>query len=93
MGLSAVLEALLERRVGALLYEAGLQAPGVACPRCGWLGTAGERCPVDGGDLRMRDSVVEDAVQAAIAQSADVLALHDRNELGPLGGIAATLRF
>ena len=93
VGLSAVLEALLERRVGALLYEAGLQARGVACPRCGWLGTAGERCPVDGGDLRMRDSVVEDAVQAAVAQSADVLALHDRNELGALGGIAAMLRF
>ena len=93
MGLGPVLGALVERRVGALLYDTGLQAGGVVCPRCRWMGTEGERCPVDGGDLRMRDSVVEDAVQAAVAQSADVLALHDRNELGPLGGIAAMLRF
>jgi hypothetical protein len=48
---------------------------------------------VDGGALEERDSIVEEAVQSALGQSAEVLVLRDRPELGPLGGIAATLRF
>ena len=74
-------------------YDTGLQAGGVVCPRCRWMGTEGERCPVDGGAVQARKSILEDAVQAALGQSAEVLALRERPELGPLGGIAATLRF
>ena len=48
---------------------------------------------VDGGAVQARKSILEDAVQAALGQSAEVLALRERPELGPLGGIAATLRF
>jgi DNA repair exonuclease SbcCD ATPase subunit len=57
------------------------------------LDTAGERCPVDGEPLQPRGQIVEDAVHAAITQSAQALALRERPELGSLGGIAATLRF
>lgn len=93
VGLQAVLRALVERRVGVLLYDSGLRAAGVACTRCGWMGVEGRRCPVDGEPLQERPNVVEDAVQAAIAQSAEVLPLRERPELGPLRGMAATLRF
>jgi len=93
-GLPAVLEALVERRVEALLLDAGREEPGVRCPRDGWLGPAGiGTCPVDGGDVEIREDVVEDGVHMAIEQSAEVLVLEDRPDLGPLGGIAATLRF
>jgi peptide subunit release factor 1 (eRF1) len=92
-GLEHVLDALVQRRVATLLYDAQLRAAGVMCPRCGWLGAGGERCPVDDAELEPRESIVEEAVQAAVGQSAEVLALRDRSELGPLGGIAATLRF
>ncbi len=92
-GLDAVLFALVERRVAALLYESGMHASGVLCPRCGWMGTHGESCPVDGGPLEQRADIVEDAIRSAVNQSADVLPVRDRPELGPLGGIAATLRF
>jgi len=40
-----------------------------------------------------RPDVLEDGITAAVLQSADVLALRDRPELGPHGGIAALLRF
>lgn len=93
VGLQAVLAALVERRVEALLYEAGLSAAGVLCPRCGWLGADGERCPVDDGPLEPRENVIEDALRAATAQSAEILPLRERPELGSLGEIAATLRF
>lgn len=92
-GLEEVLNALVEQRVGTLLYQAGLQRSGVLCPRCGWMGAAGETCPADGGPLEPRANIVEDAVQSAVSQSAEILPLRDRPELGPLGGIAASLRF
>jgi hypothetical protein len=93
VGLGAVLNALVERRVQTLLYEAGLQAPGALCPRCGWMDTAGDSCPVDGGAVEPRENILEDALRSAVSQSAEILALRERPELGPLGGVAATLRF
>jgi hypothetical protein len=92
-GLGDVLEALNERRVAALLYDETLTAAGVRCPSDGWLGLDATTCPFDGSAVEPRERVVDDAVRAAIDQDADVLPLHDRPELGPLGGIAATLRF
>jgi peptide chain release factor subunit 1 len=92
-GLGAVLLALVERRVRTLLYEVGFPAPGVLCARCGWMGPEGESCPVDGGSVERRENILEDAVRSAVSQSAEILPLRERPELGPLGGIAAMLRF
>jgi hypothetical protein len=83
----------VERRVQTLLYEAGLRGSGVLCPRCGWMDVAGESCPVDGGSVEPRENILEDALRSAVSQSAEILPLRERPELGPLGGIAATLRF
>jgi peptide chain release factor subunit 1 len=41
---------------------------------------------------QVSDNVIEDAIEAAIGQDAEVLAV-DGPDLGPLGGIAALLRF
>lgn len=92
-GLDDVLEALVERRVATLFFDADLQAPGVLCPSCGWMCSTGESCPADGAALEARSNIIEDALRSAIGQSAEILSLRDRPELGPLGGIAATLRF
>jgi hypothetical protein len=93
LGLGPVLGALVERRVQTLLYEVGLRATGVLCTRCGWMDTEGESCPVDGDSVERRENILEDAVRAAVGQSAEILPLRERPDLGPLGGIAATLRF
>ena len=94
-GLGDVLAALNEQRVGALLLEEGFAAPGVECPKCGWLGPAegGEECPADGTELLRRDDIGEPAVERAVTQDAEVVVLRDRPDLGPHGGIAAVLRF
>jgi peptide chain release factor subunit 1 len=92
-GLDAVLGALNERRVDLLVYTAGLRRPGVACPRCSWLGVEGTACPFDGGPLESRDDVVEDAIEAAVLQSAVPLAVRDPEALSRFEGIAAVLRF
>lgn len=63
-GFEDVRRALEERRVEALLYDAGFHAPGF-----------------------------ETAIADALLQAAEVVPLRDRPELGPLGGVAAVLRF
>ncbi len=92
-GLDDVLAALVERRVEVLLYERGLSKPGVRCRQCGWMASSGDNCPVDGSPLEPQENMVELAVEAAITQSADVNAVEPGGDLGPIGGIAAVLRF
>lgn len=91
--LGPVLDALNERRVEALLYDAGYRAPGFVCPTSGWIGVDASACPSGEANAEPRENVLEDAIAAAIMQNARVRALRERPELGPLGGIAAVLRF
>lgn len=92
-GLRDVLTALNERRVETLLYDAGLEVEAVVCPQCGFLGVDEQTCPVDGTPTERRPNGVENAAETAVLQAADVRVLVDRPDLGPHGGIAATLRF
>ena len=91
-GLAGVLTSLTERRVETLLYAEGFSAPGAHCPSCGWLGTPAERCPVDGAATEPRANVLDDAVEAALRQGAEVVPL-PAPELRGHGPIAAVLRF
>jgi hypothetical protein len=58
------------------------------------MGTEGDACPVDGSALLQREDVMRDALVRAIRTDARIMVLrHHDQALGPLGGIAATLRF
>jgi peptide subunit release factor 1 (eRF1) len=91
-GADDVLRALYERRVGTLLYDQQQQIKGGVCPQCGLMQTKAGACPVDGTELEPRDDLLEQAVRAALEQDAEVLTV-ETPDLGPLGGIAALLRF
>ncbi len=93
-GLADVLGALNERRVEMLLLSPGLTEPGVVCRRCGWLG-AGEvdACPADGGEVEPREDIVEQAVELALQQSADVVVVRHNDDLAERDDVAALLRF
>jgi peptide chain release factor subunit 1 len=92
-GLDDVLDALNQRKVEVLLFEQGLRCPGVVCPQCGWTGAEGSTCAADGAALEDRDDVIEDAVQLAITQSAEVIPVRYYEDLDGNGSIAALLRF
>lgn len=91
-GTDDVLRALYERRVGTLLYDPQQPIEGARCPQCGLMQTEAGTCPVDGTQLEQRDDLMEQAVHAALEQDAEVLTV-DTPDLGPVGGIAALLRF
>lgn len=78
--------------MGTLLYAAGQPLAGAVCPRCGLMRAEAGTCPLDGTELEQRDDLLELATRAAVAQDAEVLPV-DSPDLGPLGGIAALLRF
>ena len=93
-GLDDTLGALNERRVEALLLEDGFAAAGSVCASCGVLSTReGGACPADGGELVARDDIVESAIEAALAQSAEVVVVRNHDDLRRHGSIGAILRF
>ena len=95
-GLQDVLAALNARAVETLMMQRGYRAPGQECPRCGLVTTADAArvCPADGTSLEHRDDVTEPAIRLDVEQSAEVLSLpDDRDDLRPIGEIAAVLRF
>jgi peptide chain release factor subunit 1 len=95
-GLEETLRALNERRVETLVVDQRFSAEGSLCPACDWLGPAGEgSCPVDGTELERLDDLTEEAVELALQQAAEILAIrrHGDELAERTGGIAALLRF
>ena len=86
--------ALNERRVQSLLMEPGFDGTASRCPNCGLLvPESTRRCPADGSELEPVEHLGEAAVEAALAQDADVLVIRRYPDLGRFGGIGALLRF
>jgi peptide chain release factor subunit 1 len=92
VGLEWCLLATNERAVDCLLVDAGATAPGRVCDRCGWLGTGGDTCPVDGNATRAVPDVINEMVRQVVDSSGRVVHLHGYNRLGE-DLTAALLRF
>jgi peptide chain release factor subunit 1 len=90
-GPADVLGALNEGRVDTLLVADGFRAPGLRDTATGLLYAEGTE-PPDASVERVED-IVEPAVEKAIEQSARVLRVSHFDDLGPLGGIGAVLRY
>jgi peptide chain release factor subunit 1 len=90
-GLSAVLQALNEQRVDTLLVADGFRSAGGRDTATGML-HPGDHGP-DGQELEHVENIVEPAIEKAIEQSAKVIKVRHHDDLGPLGGIGAVLRY
>jgi hypothetical protein len=53
---------------------------------------AGDHGP-DGQELEQVENIVEPAIEKAVEQSAKVIKVRHHDDLGPLGGIGAVLRY
>ena len=90
-GLAAVLQALNEQRVDTLLVAENFRSQGGRDRETGML-HPGDHGP-DGTELERCENIVEPAIEKAIEQSARVIKVRYHDDLGPLGGIGAVLRY
>ena len=94
-GIEQVLPALNERRVEVLMLDeqfGGVQ--GVQCSECGLLALEGQSCPADGAPMLELEDLTDAAIELAVQQNAEVVALrHHADALADVGGAAALLRF
>src|SRR3954471_17120800 len=86
-GIAEVLDALNQARVETLLISENFKASGRVDFQAGLL------LPQDGGQGEPVDDIVEPAIEKAIEQSATALVVRHHDDLLPLGGIGAVLRF
>ena len=63
------------------------------CPACGRLAVAGGRCPLDGTEMEHRADGLDLAVHQTLVHGGSVRALRQRQDLDPVEGIGALLRF
>jgi peptide chain release factor subunit 1 len=91
-GLRDVLGALAHGKVEILLIARGFTAPGFCDAVTGVL-YADEADAPPGTALEPVEDVAEKAIERALEQSAEVIGVRHHDDLGPLGGIGAVLRY
>ncbi|MGZ4256957.1 MAG: baeRF10 domain-containing protein [Gaiellaceae bacterium] len=92
-GWPETLEAASDGRVEVLLYEDGVDRHAWRCPKCGRLSAEAGPCPLDSTEMEENDHGLDLAVHRTLANGGTVSALSTRQDLEPVGGIGALLRY
>jgi peptide chain release factor subunit 1 len=92
-GWEETLESATDGRVDCLVFQEGAEHAAFQCPACGRVSLTGGRCPLDGTEMEDRAEGLDLAVHQVLAHGGQVLALRHRQDLDPVGGIGAILRF
>jgi peptide chain release factor subunit 1 len=92
-GWEQTLEAASDARVEILLFQEGSDRTAFRCPACGRAAISGGSCPLDGTSLEEVDAGLDLAVHQTLAHGGAVWAIRHHEDLGPVEGIGALLRF
>ncbi|HVD65296.1 MAG TPA: Vms1/Ankzf1 family peptidyl-tRNA hydrolase [Gaiellaceae bacterium] len=92
-GWEATLEAASDARVDLLLFEDGVDHAAFRCPRCGRVAVQGGTCPLDGTSMEASSDGLDLAVHQALLHGGRVWAVRHRQDLEPVEGIGALLRY
>ena len=92
-GWEATLEAASDARVELLLFQDGVDHEAFRCPRCGRVAVSGGKCPLDGTSMEASSNGLDLAVHQTIVHGGRVWAVRDRQDLQPVEGIGALLRY
>jgi len=92
-GWEQTLEAASDGRVEVLLFQDGVEHAAYRCPACGRASAAGGNCPLDGTRLEETDAGLDLAVHQTLAHGGEVWAIRHQQDLAPVEGIGALLRF
>lgn len=91
-GWAETLEAASDAAVETLLVQDGAEQPAYQCPKCGRAQLEAGDCPLDGTPMEP-DEGLDLAVRHTLAMGGSVVPLSHRQDLAPVGGIGALLRF
>ena len=92
-GWGPTLEAASDGRVDLLLFQEGVDHEAWECPACSRVGIEGGACPLDGTQMERREDGLDLAVHQTLAHGGTVWAVRQRQDLEPVEGIGALLRF
>jgi peptide chain release factor subunit 1 len=92
-GWDQTLEAASDARVDLLLFQEGADHEAWRCPACGRAAAADGSCPLDGTRLERTDAGLDLAVHQTLAHGGSVWAIKYHEDLAPVEGIGALLRF
>ena len=92
-GWEATLEAASDARVELLLFQDGVDHEAFRCPRCGRVAVSGGTCPLDGTSMEVSANGLDLAVHQTLVHGGRVWAVRDRQDLRPVEGIGALLRY
>jgi peptide chain release factor subunit 1 len=92
-GWGPTLEAASDARVELLLFQDGVDHEAFRCPRCGRVAVSGGTCPLDGTSMEASSNGLDLAVHQTLVHGGRVWAVRDRQDLQPVEGIGALLRY
>jgi peptide chain release factor subunit 1 len=92
-GWEQTLEAASDGRVEVLLFEDGADHSAWQCPKCGRASSTSGNCPLDGTRMEENDHGLDLAVHQTLGHGGRVWALRRRQDLEPVEGIGALLRY
>jgi peptide chain release factor subunit 1 len=92
-GWTDTLEAASDGRVEVLLFQEGAEHSAFRCPACGRVQVSGGSCPLDGTTLEPASTGLDLAVHQTLAHGGTVWAIRHHEDLSPVEGIGALLRF
>lgn len=92
-GWEETLEAASDGRVEILLYEDGSDRPAWQCPQCGRASLGAGNCPLDGTRMEEQQEGLDLAVHQTLGHGGKVWALRHTQDLEPVEGIGALLRY
>jgi peptide chain release factor subunit 1 len=92
-GWSDTLEAASDGRVETLLFEVGTERAAFVCPECGRASVEGGSCPLDGVRMDAEPRGLDLAVHLTLRHGGTVWAVQHHQDLAPVEGIGALLRY
>jgi peptide chain release factor subunit 1 len=92
-GWDETLEAASDGRVELLLFREGVDREAWRCPACGRASTLGGKCPLDGTTMERSDDGLDLAVHQTLVHGGTVWAVRHVQDLDPVEGISALLRY
>jgi peptide chain release factor subunit 1 len=92
-GWAKTLEAASDGRVEVLLFQEGYDRGAFRCPACGRAALQGGSCPLDATQLEPHDAGLDLAVHQTLAHGGAVWAIRHHEDLAPVEGIGALLRY